>query len=445
MDCRRRPACPTGCALRWAPGTGCSRAFRTPSQRSAILVQSCGRATCHSRSGARSSTDRASDYGSEGWGFESLRARRGLPRSAPVFPADRGPRPAAIPLAVPLTAPPACCCGPGGLRLSVPFGAGAGAGAWRMTSATRGPRGGGTQRERRPGVWEVRIPLGPDPVTGRTRHRSATVHGTSADATRVRTQLRAERADLAGSGSLPPGPLITVGELLGAWLAAGHPWKPSTVVGYRSTVKSLLDDAIADLRVMSLSPRVVRDLVEGWARAGVSPAVAAARVRGAPLRGGLGVGRTDPGGPPGAVHAGPARVPPRRPLRDNEVRALLATAELRVLEAHANHTPADPTLADHAPAGRTPARRGEGRLHRAEQDLLLVRAGRGHRSPPRRARRPPDRGPGRAGAAHRQGRLRRGADHTKVRPRARTHPRRHHRRAVAHLHPGLELSGPATR
>ena len=101
-----------------------------------------------------------------------------------------------------------------------------------MTSATRGPRGGGSQRERRPGVWEVRIPLGPDPVTGRTRHRSVTVHGTSADAARVRTQLRAERADVVGPGSLPPGPLITVAELLPAWLAAEHPWKPSTVVGY---------------------------------------------------------------------------------------------------------------------------------------------------------------------------------------------------------------------
>ena len=29
-------------------------------------------------SSARSSTDRASDYGSEGWGFESLRARQGV-------------------------------------------------------------------------------------------------------------------------------------------------------------------------------------------------------------------------------------------------------------------------------------------------------------------------------------------------------------------------------
>ncbi len=46
--------------------------------------------------GARSSTDRASDYGSEGWGFESLRARssRSAGRSrltwAFVFPAPTG-------------------------------------------------------------------------------------------------------------------------------------------------------------------------------------------------------------------------------------------------------------------------------------------------------------------------------------------------------------------
>ena len=44
----RRP-----CSTRWSPAGGPAR----------------------SPSGARSSTDRASDYGSEGWGFESLRAR----------------------------------------------------------------------------------------------------------------------------------------------------------------------------------------------------------------------------------------------------------------------------------------------------------------------------------------------------------------------------------
>ena len=35
------------------------------------------------RQSARSSLDRASDYGSEGWGFESLRARSGPPRCDP--------------------------------------------------------------------------------------------------------------------------------------------------------------------------------------------------------------------------------------------------------------------------------------------------------------------------------------------------------------------------
>ena len=35
------------------------------------------------RQSARSSMDRASDYGSEGWGFESLRARSGPPRCDP--------------------------------------------------------------------------------------------------------------------------------------------------------------------------------------------------------------------------------------------------------------------------------------------------------------------------------------------------------------------------
>lgn len=35
------------------------------------------------RRSARSSMDRASDYGSEGWGFESLRARSGPPRCDP--------------------------------------------------------------------------------------------------------------------------------------------------------------------------------------------------------------------------------------------------------------------------------------------------------------------------------------------------------------------------
>src|ERR1019366_8181302 len=67
--------CLTACA---APG----RAERIRSSITAVLMDGdlnvaprpCG-APYTARTCARSSTDRASDYGSEGWGFESLRAR----------------------------------------------------------------------------------------------------------------------------------------------------------------------------------------------------------------------------------------------------------------------------------------------------------------------------------------------------------------------------------
>jgi hypothetical protein len=55
----------------------------------------------------------------------------------------------------------------------------------------RGQRGEGTQRERRPGVWEVRVPTGPDPVTGHSRHVSVTVHGSREDAAAERVRLLA--------------------------------------------------------------------------------------------------------------------------------------------------------------------------------------------------------------------------------------------------------------
>ena len=66
-----------------------SRARRTPSKwftsRRLILCLVAERVSLYpaKRRCARSSMDRASDYGSEGWGFESLRARSGPPRCDP--------------------------------------------------------------------------------------------------------------------------------------------------------------------------------------------------------------------------------------------------------------------------------------------------------------------------------------------------------------------------
>ena len=72
------------CAVRFWSGTGrtSSECFRS---RDLILYLDTERVSLYpaKRRCARSSMDRASDYGSEGWGFESLRARSGPPRCDP--------------------------------------------------------------------------------------------------------------------------------------------------------------------------------------------------------------------------------------------------------------------------------------------------------------------------------------------------------------------------
>ena len=125
------------------------------------------------------------------------------------------------------------------------------------------PRGSGSIRERRPGVWEIRIAAGTDPVTGRTLQRSVTFRGAAPDAEAYRSDLAAEY--LARRSIAIAAPMLTVAELLPRWLEADHPWKPSTRVGYRSNVSHLLaDNSLARTRVVALTPRFVRDAWYRW-------------------------------------------------------------------------------------------------------------------------------------------------------------------------------------
>ncbi len=52
-------------------------------------------------------------------------------------------------------------------------------------------RGAGTLRQRKAGVWEVRVSVGPDPVTGLAVQHSVTVHGDLAEAEHRRELLAA--------------------------------------------------------------------------------------------------------------------------------------------------------------------------------------------------------------------------------------------------------------
>ena len=230
----------------------------------------------------------------------------------------------------------------------------------RSSDPTRRPAGGGSLRERRPGVWEVRIRTTAGPDGHRSCQRSVTVRGAEADAHAELVRLTAARPQTV---ALTPPSLITLAEVLARWLAADHPWKPSTLVGYRSVVGFLSADPIARVRAEQVLPAVVRAAVSRWEGDGASAAVIGGRFR--VLRAALSWAYDERllDVHPIRHMRGPGRVPPRRPLAEAEVRALLLTAELLVLEAEANHPRS---------TGRGCARLAH-LLARAEQDLLLVR------------------------------------------------------------------------
>lgn len=121
----------------------------------------------------------------------------------------------------------------------------------------------------------ARVAVAVDPGTRRTRQRSVSVHGTRQDAERRARELTAGRAPR----QVPPGPLLSLCELLALLITADHPWKPSTLVGYRSTARALGADELAVCRVASLTPADVRKAMSRWAAESAGPAVVVGRFR----------------------------------------------------------------------------------------------------------------------------------------------------------------------
>lgn len=221
-----------------------------------------------------------------------------------------------------------------------------------MTAA----KGTGTKRERRPGVWEIRVAAGTDPVTGRTLQRSVTFHGPGAAAEVYRAELAAEYA--ARRSVARPAPMLTVGELSQRWMLADHPWKPSTRIGYASVARRLRVDPLGAVRVVSLTPHQIRGAIARWHAEGASLSVVGGRFR--VLRSAIGWAYDERIIDLHPIRAmrGPPRPEPRKPLTDDEVHAVLCAVETRLLAAVAN---------DDGTPGSLRHRQG------AEQDMLLVR------------------------------------------------------------------------
>lgn len=95
----------------------------------------------------------------------------------------------------------------------------------------------GSKRERRPGVWELRVEMPRDPLTGDRRSSSRTFRGGTRAADKALRQMIAE-AESARPDSRAD---VTVGEVLERWYETrSADWAPMTAHDHRSTIDGWL-------------------------------------------------------------------------------------------------------------------------------------------------------------------------------------------------------------
>lgn len=125
-----------------------------------------------------------------------------------------------------------------------------------------------TIRERKPGVWEVRVFLGRDPLTGRERQRSRVVRGTKRDA-----QALAARMDADRSPHGPPTRDATLRDLLVAWFEHGRMnWSLATARGYESRIGIIVRSPLGSTRLEELSTQRLDQWYAGLIGSGQSAA-----------------------------------------------------------------------------------------------------------------------------------------------------------------------------
>ena len=125
----------------------------------------------------------------------------------------------------------------------------------------------GTKRKRRDGVWEVRVYLGRDPVTGNPRQLSKSVHGSARDADDVMRDLIAKHGGVSADGIG-----ATFGDLLDQWLTECERLdrSPTTLRNYRSQVEATIRPTLGKVKVSRLSPKHLDDLYGSMKESGRS-------------------------------------------------------------------------------------------------------------------------------------------------------------------------------
>ena len=109
---------------------------------------------------------------------------------------------------------------------------------------TRARRGSGSIRERRAGVWEIRVVVPNDPHTGRSIQRSFTMHGDADTAEAYRIDL-VERFGLDKRALCVGTHLVGEGKILKAQARLGHR-DPVTTLRHYAHATPLDDLDVAD-------------------------------------------------------------------------------------------------------------------------------------------------------------------------------------------------------
>ena len=123
-------------------------------------------------------------------------------------------------------------------------------------------------RSRKPGVWELVVDLGRDPLTGRRRQRSKTFHGTKREASRALRSLLddVEQGRLTGTAT-------TVSDLLERWTDhAQDNLSPTTLREYRRLIDKRIAPALGPVPLIKLTTPQLDDFYLALSReAGLSP------------------------------------------------------------------------------------------------------------------------------------------------------------------------------
>lgn len=126
----------------------------------------------------------------------------------------------------------------------------------------------GSKRQIRPGVWELRVWLGTDPVTGKAKQLSKTVHGGARAADDALRDLVDQQMP---GGSEGVG--ATLGHLLDEWLKECErvDLSPSTLRNYKGVINKHIRPALGKVKLNRLGAKHLDDLYGSLKKSGRSP------------------------------------------------------------------------------------------------------------------------------------------------------------------------------